>query len=1103
MINRPQIEQAIAGLKAQKHILDESILETALAALQSQMSIVAQQELRETELHGERRRVTVMFADISGFTAMSEKLDPEEVRSLINLCFERLGNVVDRYDGHIDKFIGDEIMALFGAPVAHENDPERALRAALDMMKTLQEFNMEHAAILPKPLALHFGLNSGLVIAGGIGTSKRRDYSVMGDTVNLAARLEGLSETGEILVGEDTYRLTAPLFEFETLDPVQVKGKEKPVQVYRLIRAKALPGGQIRGIEGRFSPLVGRTLELEVLKTLQAQLHQGRGGLVSIIAEAGLGKSRLVIEMSRANREQWAQGHALSHAENASYLIVRHLFRSLLRLDLDASPAEIDRVLQTDIELLLPDSADEVYPYLAYLMEIPLNEKTMERVKYLEGEALRQRIWQAAKSFIEAKSQQNPLVLVCDDLHWADPSSLELLRFLLPLTETCQLLMLLMYRPRREKPVWTFHEKVQQQLESGHTCIELPPLTKAESDQLLSNLLRQCQLPEAVKSLIVNKADGNPFYLEEVIRSLLNSGAITLNNEDADCIVTVEVEDITIPDTLQGVIMSRIDQLDPDAKYILQMASVMGRDFLYEILSRVVGQTSSILSHLQNLESQELVVHKEDSPQLEYSFKHVFTQESIYQSLLRTDRREFHQKVGEAMEFIFAKDLDEQALLLSYHFEHSEDRERALKYLRVAADHASTNFANQEACTLYSRVLSLLDKNDYPNRWEILAAREQTLDRLGQREQQATDLTLMQTVAELIGDTALLAATHNRRAVYFDKISEYQASDEAAAVGLRMAQRISNARLEAQSLNSLALAAWRRFDYREVQKWANQALQALQVVGAPTIRINSLLHLGRASYRLGQYDTALKYIAEAQAVAKDIDNREQDALADLIFGWIYQRLGDYDQAAQHFELMLEKRRQIGDKYGEATALSHLGWLAADQKAFEQGLIYCQAALTISCSISDRENEAYALAGLALNYEQVGEIDLAVSNYEMALTLHRQIGATTLAVFDQVGLARIALTRQDLATTRDYVAPVLDWILAGNAQQFWDPWTIYLSTYQVLTALGEIDTAHTILVEAHTVLHQRAREISSETLRHRFLEEVAVNREIRKALQAAA
>ena len=1102
MIDPKNIEQVISALENQADLLDGNIVQTSLAALRAQLKHTS--PVAKDNLHGERKQVTVMFADISGFTAMSEKLDPEEVRSLINLCFERLGEVVERYDGYIDKFIGDEIMALFGAPVTHENDPERALRTALDMMKALEEFNQEYAAKIPKPLALHFGINSGLVIAGGIGTRKRQDYSVMGDTVNLASRLEGLSESGEILVGEDTYRLTAPLFDFDKLPPVTVKGKEHPVQVYRLLRAKAIQGGQIRGIEGLFSPLVGRVTEFDQLQALQRQLAEGKGAVISVIGEAGLGKSRLVSELNRiCHLEEvadWAEGRALSHAENASYLIVRHVLRSLLKTDTESSPDEVDRALRAEVEHLFPEQNDEVYPYLASLLELPLNEKAIQRVKYLEGEALRQRIWQAGKTFIMTKTQQAPLVLVWDDLHWSDPSSLEVLEALLPLTQQCRVLMIMMYRPRRDSRIWGFYERAGEIMGENHFCIELPPLSNSESQQLLKNLLGVCTLPEEIEQLILNKAEGNPFYLEEVIRALLNSGALILSDDAQDCMATAEVKDIAIPDTLQGVIMSRIDRLDPAIKRTLQIAAVMGRNFTYKVLKDIVGTTIPLTIHLQSLERQDLISHKTESVELEYAFKHVFTQESVYQSLLRSDRQTLHQSVGQAIEARFVQQLDDQALLLAYHFEKGEDVENALKYLNIAANHALKTYANHEARELYNRILTLLDKDDYAERWNILQDREQVLDRLGQRDQQATDLTLLQTLAELLEDDERLAITHNRRAAYFDKISEYQAADEAAAAGLRVAKRGGNAHLEAVSLNSLALAAWRRFDYRQVQQWAGQALEALKIIGDPPNRITSLLHLGRASYRLGQYDTALEYIQAAQMVANNTDNRESDALAELILGWIYQRLGSYDKSAEHYGLMLEKRRQIGDRYGEATALSHLGWLAADQKLYADGLDYCQQALEISQAINDRENEAYALSGLALNQEYMQNYDQAKAHYTAALTLHRAIGATTIAIFDQAGLARIALQQQDVETAHQHITKVTDWILAGNAQQFWDPWIIYLSAYQVLTALDETETAQTIVNEAHAILHQRAEEIGNESLRDCFLQEVEVNRQIDEAWQ---
>ena len=517
----------------------------------------------------------------------------------------------------------------------------------------------------------------------------------------------------------------------------------------------------------------------------------------------------------------------------------------------------------------------------------------------------------------------------------------------------------------------------------------------------------------------------------------------------------------------------------------------------------------NLTQHLQTLEKSDLISPQMSEADLEYIFKHVFTQESVYQSLLRTDRRQLHQQVGETLETLFAPALrgeeqpdtpEDLPLLLAYHFETGGDTERALKYLKMAAEEAVAAYANQEAGELYSRALALLDDQDYAQRWELLAAREVVLDRLGERDRQATQLTLMQTLAELMADDTRLAVTHNRRAAYFDKISEYQAAAEAAEVGLRAARRSGNRRLEAQSLNRLARAAWRRFDYPAVKKWANEALEALKMVGEPATKTASLLHLGRASYRLGEYDQALEYVHAAQDFTGYTDDQESAAVADLILGWIYQRLGDYELAEQHYRLALEKRRMIGDRYGEATALSHLGWVAWDQQRYAEGLRYCLEALDISQSIGDRENEAYALTGLGLNHEQLDNLDTARSNYEEALLIHREIGAMTLAMFDQAGLARIALVQRDQDTARHYITPVAEWIQAGNAQQFWDPWSIYLWAYQGLDALGETETAQQILTEAHTLLHQRAKAISDDKLRYCFFEKVAANREIEWAWQ---
>ncbi|MFQ5578660.1 MAG: adenylate/guanylate cyclase domain-containing protein, partial [Anaerolineae bacterium] len=489
MTTASELEQAIAALQRHQDTLGRQATTTALNVLRRQLAA-----LEPPKHAAERKQVTVMFADISGFTTLSERLDPEEVRNLLNACFERLGAIIRRYDGHIDKFIGDEIMALFGAPAAHENDPERALRAALDMKAALEQFNAEHAAKIPTPLALHFDINTGLVIAGGIGTRDRQDYSVIGDAANLASRLEGLSQAGQILVGQNTYRPASPFFEFETLDPVTVKGKEEPVQIYRLLKAKAGVAGQARGIQGLSSPLVGRAAELIRLQKALERLNRGQGSCVILAGEAGLGKTRLLHEAQSAAQHtpiEWAKGRALSYGQNSGYLVARSLFTNLLRLAPDASPLEKGAVLQAAVKRHFPDRPLDMYPYLGHLLEIPLHQTAMQRTKYLEGDALHQRIRQAATEFVAATAHQTPLALVFDDLHWADPSSLALIRALLPLTQRCPLFLCLLYRPLKHSHIWELHQTVCRQPDAPDAVLNLTPLPESESRTLVDNLLGQ------------------------------------------------------------------------------------------------------------------------------------------------------------------------------------------------------------------------------------------------------------------------------------------------------------------------------------------------------------------------------------------------------------------------------------------------------------------------------------------------------------------------------------------------------------------------------------------------------------------------------------
>ncbi len=720
MTEREQLEQAIAHLDAQRAMLGDAAVDAALVGLRQKLAALEQiEEPTAPALAGERKLVTVMFADISGFTVLSEKMDPESVRDLMNACFGRLVPVVEKYEGTIDKFIGDEIMALFGAPVAHENDSERALRAALDMMDALTKFNTERGT----DLGVHFGINTGLVIAGGIGTGERQEYSVMGDTVNLASRLKDVSERGEILVGPDTYRLTAPLFTFKTLEPIRVKGKAEPVQVYRLAGLKAKPG-RVRGLETRgiSSPLVGRDAESAAIKDCIERLLNGQGGIVSVIGEAGVGKSRLIAEILRSAQNDdrellWLEGRTLSFGQTISYWPFQEILRKYAGITEDDSESAAWRRLEGRITELFAEDTTEILPYLATLLTLEVESKYTERVKYLDSEAMGRQIFLASRRFFERLAQAQPVVLVFEDLHWVDESSASLLGHLLPLVERVPLLICGVSRPDRQTPAAQLQETASQDFPGRYTEIRLTPLSQTDSVQLVRNLLAIENLPSRVREMIVRKAEGNPFFLEEIIRTLIDAGVVIQDQATGRWQATAQIEAITIPDTVQGVIMARVDRLDEDVKQVLRTAAVVGRSFLYRVLRAVAEADRQLDLHLAELQAIELIREKQRTPELEYIFKHALAQEATYESILFQKRRELHAQAGQAIERLFADRLEEFYGLLAYHYARAEAWEKAQEYLLKAGDQAGRVAADAEALAHYRQALAAYART-FGEKWD-------------------------------------------------------------------------------------------------------------------------------------------------------------------------------------------------------------------------------------------------------------------------------------------------------------------------------------------------------------------------------------------------
>ena len=668
------------------------------------------------QLEGARRVATIILADVKGSTSLAERIGTEAWVEIMNSVFQILGSEIYRFGGEVDQFRGDGLVAFFGATTAHEDDPERAVLSALAMQEAIHRYAAELAEREGIELLLRVGVNTGEVIAASVGDgSQHREDTAMGEAIALAARMESAAEPDTVLVSENTYRLVQPLFEWQPLGKIMVKGVSQPVTVYRPLAAKAVVG-KPRGIAGLTSPLVGRQVEFRALQEVFERLRAGVGSIVTVVGEAGIGKSRLVAELyrrelgSEGEALQWAEGRCLSYGASIAYLLWLDVLRGLLGVTAEDSPVAVRNILREQVHTLCPERFDDVYPHLARLLSLPLEAEEEAMLRGLGSEGLKVGTFRAVETLVERAAQQRPLVIVCEDLHWADPTSLELLERLLALTDRSPLLLICVFRPETEHSCWRIKETAARFYRHRHTDLWLDPLSATESETLVGNLLRVEDLPQELRGRILSHAEGNPFYVEEIIRSLMDSGVIAHDEATGRWRAMRDVTDITIPDTLHGVLMARIDRLRSEAKRVLQLASVIGRVFFYRVLAAIAREKRELDAHLLTLQREQMIRERARMPELEYIFKHQLTQEAAYNGLLKKDRRIYHRQVAEALERLYPERIEEQVGLLAHHWERAEEPEKAIAYLLRAGDQARLAYANEEAIGYYHRALALLDE---------------------------------------------------------------------------------------------------------------------------------------------------------------------------------------------------------------------------------------------------------------------------------------------------------------------------------------------------------------------------------------------------------
>ena len=673
---------------------------------------MADQHERRT-LREERRVITALFADLVGSTPLAERLDPEEVRLVVGDAVARIVGVVEDFGGHVKDLAGDGVLAFFGAPTAAEDDAERAALAGLRIADEIGAYGAEVArAWGVEGLAVRVGIATGPVVVGLLGSGSRVEYAAFGDTVNTAARLQSAAVPGSVLVDETSRRLVAPLFDWGETQQLELKGKEGTVAAATL-GAPRSGATTRRGVEGMESELVGRAAELERGREALDAVLAGSGGVLFLTGEPGIGKSRLLLELHRLFTQSgspggtplWLEGRCVSYGESLPYSPFRELIREWLGVGRDAPELRVRLGLRRALERLAGDRADELYPYLASLLDLSLERESEARLAGLSPEALQYRTFEVVETLMELLAGEGPLVLAIEDVHWADPTSIQLLEGLLALPERAPVLLVLSQRNEPDHGSWELRQRAEREYPHLTRELGLQPLSGDAEAELLASLVGASTLPDELSRRLLAQAEGNPFYLEELIRSLVDSGALVRDGDGWRFEREVEV---SVPPTVERAIVARIDRLPSEFHDVLTAASALGRRFQLPLLEGVVDDGAGVVAALHELQRLDLIRPGRRWPQPEYRFKHALIQEATYGTLVATRRTELHRRAAGWLERRHSGAEHELLGELAHHWLAARDEDKAAHYLALAGDRATAEHALDEAIDHYRQLLGLL-----------------------------------------------------------------------------------------------------------------------------------------------------------------------------------------------------------------------------------------------------------------------------------------------------------------------------------------------------------------------------------------------------------
>jgi class 3 adenylate cyclase/tetratricopeptide (TPR) repeat protein len=893
----------------------------------------AETEKTAPEPEGERKHVTVLFSDLSGYTAMSEKLDPEEVKEITSRIFSDISKVIDKYEGFVEKFVGDAVMALFGVPKAHEDDPIRAIKVAREIHELVDALSPEVEKRVGQPISMHTGINTGLVVTGEVDMEKGT-HGVAGDPINLASRLSSLAGAGEILVGPGTYRRAEGHFTFEALEPTTLKGKAEPIQVHKVISPKGKPI-TLHRLSGMRADLIGRKMEVVQLGEAVENLREGKGRIFAIYGDAGTGKSRLVEEFKNSldlEEIQWLEGRAYAYSQNIPYSPLIDLLNGVFQIEEADPPGKIRERIESGIEDLV-GKKDDVIPYLGSLYALSYPE-----VDGVSPEFWKSRLQDAVLTILSALARRAPTVFCLEDLHWADNSFIELLRNAL-LQGSYPAIVLCVYRP-------TFSLFRSHQL-SGLTKIyreiKLQSLSSSEAQEMLESLLKTESIPADLRHFVQDKAEGNPFYLEEVVNSLIESA--TLIQDNGSWIIAKPISEADISSSIHGVIAGRLDRLENETKRILQEASVIGRTFFYAILKKATELKIDIDQCLRRLEQIDLIRARFLQPDLEYMFKHALTQEVVYNGLLKKERKEIHERIGLVMEELFRDRLPEFYETLAFHFKQGQSIHKAVDYLMKSGEKSLNRFALEEAHQYYQQAYELLslteerteaDNNllfDLLEKWALVHYYYGTFPDL------ITLFRTQETLAAILKDKGRRGMFYAWLGMALWGVGELKDSYHNLQKAITLGEEAGDLRVVGYACTWLPLpcVALGLLD-KGIEYGERAKIIAGQIHSDQYLYFKSRGDLGYIYYGRGEAGKALQAGIDMVKFGEEHSNIRSQAMGHAVVGWAHMAAGDYQAAISSFhrleEIAVDPFYSTIWAYFKGLAHFFIGQLREAEAAFE-------------------------------------------------------------------------------------------------------------------------------------------------------------------------